>query len=104
MINRPWGTGSSIHSLYKYNKKEHKHRLGNSSWKPKDGDLCVCVKHGGDYFYYYTAMRKQLSGVYKNVGSFGAYVFGEKCGELPDRDFHLLLAGELIDIKAEVKQ
>lgn len=91
-----WGAGNRPRSIYLYKDKEHKHRMGNCAWLPKDGDLCVCVKASGDCFDDYVAMRIQKNGRYKMVGEFGAYAFGEPCGDLPNREFHLLQAGEEI--------
>ena len=92
-----WGFGNSSRNIYRYINYRHKDRMGCCDWLPSDEDLCVCIKHSGDCFDDYFAVRKQEDGKYKIVGKFGAYVFGSSRGELTERDFHLLLAGESID-------
>jgi hypothetical protein len=71
--------------------------MGSCEWLPEDDDLCVCIEPTGDCFDDYIAMREQDDGTFVKVGEFGAYAFGEDCGELPEREFHLLQAGERID-------
>lgn len=97
MMYRRWGAGGTKKAIYKYSDKEHKHRMGSCDWLPKDGDLCICVGHSGDCFSDYVAMRKTAKGTYEMVGKFGAYNFGKPVGELSDRDYHLLQAGEEIE-------
>lgn len=98
-INRVgrWNKGNNKREVYLYNDSEHKNRMGSCEWLPSDGDLCVCIEPSGDCFDRYVAMRKQPDGSYQKVGKFGAYAFGDSCGELPEREFHLLQAGENIN-------
>lgn len=96
MRNRPWGTGGTTKAVYKYDHERDQNRMGSCNWLPKDGDLCVCTQHAGDYFSDYFAVREQKLGGFKMVGKFGAYNFSEQCGTLSDKIFHLLQAGEVV--------
>lgn len=58
--------------------------------------ICVCVGHAGDYFHDYVAIRKSDDGMWRKVGRFGAYWFGEKVADLDERSFYLVQAGEPI--------
>ncbi len=95
-----WNKGNNKRRVYLYSDADHKDRMGNCDWLPEDGDLCVCIEPAGDCFDNYVAMRKQTDGSFTKVGRFGAYAFGESCGELQERDFHLLQAGEKISFAA----
>lgn len=46
-------------------------------------------------------MRKGEDGLWRRVGEFGAYVFGESLGKMPDREFHLMMAGEPVSFDFE---
>lgn len=94
MMNRQWGRGNTKMGVYIYNEAEHRRRMGSCKWLPKTGDLVVCCDHAGDCFNDYIAIRKQPNGMYKVVGEFGAYTFGEMEKKLDKREYHLLMAGE----------
>lgn len=98
---RGWRNGNTARHIYRYNHEEHEHRIGHCPWRPEDGDLCVCIEAAGDCFDNYVAMRQRDDGMYEVVGEFGAYIFGESCGELSKRDFHLLQAGEPISVEID---
>lgn len=66
--------------------------------------IVLVIAHGGrsgDYFHDYVAMRKGEDGLWRRVGEFGAYVFGESLGKMPDREFHLMMAGEPVSFDFE---
>lgn len=96
-IHRPWGQGGDIRGIYKYDHNRDENRMSHRGWLPKDGDLCVCIAHSGDYFSNYIVMKKTKErGKVRMVGKFGAYNFGKKVGTLRKKNFHLLQAGEII--------
>lgn len=55
-------------------------------------------------FYDYFALRLNDDGKLTKVGEFGAYVFGKQVGQLQKREFHLIQAGEPIDMFPMYKQ
>jgi hypothetical protein len=91
-----WRQGNIRKNIYKYNEKLHKNRMGHCDFLPNDGDLCICVEPAGDCFDRYVVVRKCDDGCYVMVGEFGAYAFGDSCGTVNDREFHLLQAGEQV--------
>ena len=94
---RPWGRDGDIRGIYKYSHDRDGNRIGHCNWLPKDGDLCICIAHSGDYFSDYVVMRKvKGNGKVRMVGKFGAYNFGKRIGTLRKKNFHLLQAGEAI--------
>lgn len=99
---RPWGVSAKNGELYRYDRVKDKGLIGHCTWKPKDGDICVCTGHSGDYFHDYIALRKSADGLYRMVGKFGAYRFGQKVGQIKERDFFLAQAGEPVTL--EIKQ
>lgn len=98
-FDRRWGAAGGEQHVFAY--KGDGHRVGHCPWRPSDGDYCVRVKHSGDYFHDYVAMRKGEDGLWRRVGEFGAYVFGESLGKMPDREFHLMMAGEPVSFDFE---
>ena len=97
MMYRPWGGGGIKKGIYKYDHKRDEHRMGGCDWLPKDGDICICTDHSGDYFSDYFVVREVKPQEFKKVGIFSAYNFSEQEGKLSERIFHLLLAGETIN-------
>lgn len=94
-----WRKGNDKMGVYRYVDAEHKHRMGSCEVLPVDGDLVVCTDHSGDCFDSYVIIRWGRKGFdtgFEVTGEFGAYVFGEKLMTLPKRDYHLLLAGEMV--------
>ena len=91
--------GNSKKYVYQYSENRDKDRMGNCVFLPKDGDYCVCIEPSGDCFDNYFVIRKQTNGKHKIVGYFGAYSFGEEIMKLSDRNFHLFLAGEEVDLR-----
>jgi hypothetical protein len=99
-----WGGGAAERDLVQYSDERHRDRMGHCKWFPSDGDFCVCVKHSGDCFYSYMAIRKEEDGTWRKIGDFGAYVFGEKIGKIDEREFFLLQAGELVSLTIDKDQ
>jgi len=93
-----WGNGNSIRGIYRYYDEKHKRRMGSCSWLPKDGDLCLCTGHTGDYFNDYVALKKTKGGKYQKHHRFGAYTFGKRLMYIPEKKFHLLLGGMKVDL------
>lgn len=91
-----WGIAAQNRIAYRYDHAKHKHLMGYCKWLPKDGDVCVCTGHSGDCFHNYFAMRRGNDGLWRMVGTFGAYGFGEPLGEIENRAYHLLQAGEAV--------
>lgn len=95
-MKRSWGGNAQTGKIYEY-RAEHKDRMGNCDWLPEPGDMCICMEHAGDWFYYYVALRKQPSGQWKRVGKFGAYQFGELAEhQLSEKELNLALAWRLV--------
>jgi len=92
-----WNCRGGHQNVYQYDENRDKDRMGDCSWLPKHGDLCVRVADSGDCFHNYVAIRRE-NGKYKKVGKFGAYIFGKKICKLKDRTYHLILAGEEIEL------
>lgn len=104
-----WNKGNDAQHVYPYVHKRDEHRIGDCNFKPEDGDLCLCVEPSGDYFDNYVVIRKKPdgrnqdpdfydTGTWRVVGEFGAYVFGISVYSIPTREFHLLMAGEMVQL------
>lgn len=87
-----WRDPATKQGVYRYTA-EDRHRMGNCSWLPEPGDLCVCEKLVGDCFYQYVALRSCGEGKCRRVGRFSAYVFGKLVCVLEDDVFHLWCSG-----------
>lgn len=101
-----WGGGAVIRGIYRLGK-DCPERVG-SCWakgRLREGDLLLCEQHAGDCFYNYwliDARSVNINGdlVCKLVlECIGAYTLGKIVTTLSSRDYHLLLAGETVDIK-----
>lgn len=96
-----WGAGNEVGALYVVAKN----RLGNNDIQPKTGVLAVCTVHAGDCFYYYRLLEqcKNVFGeptTYYSLGlRFGSYTLRESDMKLTNRQFHLLMAGDTIQLK-----
>ena len=85
-MNRGWGGDARAGDLVEY-KAEHRDRMGHCDWLPEPGDLCVVGTLSGDCFYKYTAFRDGVQ-----VGTFGAYQFGE-----PSTEYRVKMVIEKVD-------
>jgi hypothetical protein len=66
----------------------------------KSGDLLLCVKHSGDYFYDYALLERNPNGlkVLLPEGVCGYHLGQPTAEQLTARECHLLMAGESIPI------
>ena len=96
-MNPKWRIGATNGIIYRYDHDRDKCRMGNCEWLPKDGDLCLCIGHSGDYFHDYVVLIKSEDGRMVKSGEFSAYSFGVEVGKLCKRSFHLVQAGEPIE-------
>ena len=104
MINKSWRSVASNKNIYLYINKSEEDRKGNNKFFPMDGDFCLCVGHSGDCFHDYIALKKLGNGKYKMYGKYGAYGSGNKICEIDNRTYHLLQAGEEVEIEELDKQ
>lgn len=89
-MNNRWNSGDVCASnVVRYSEARDRRRMGACKWLPSDGDLCVCIALSGDCFYRYVAVRKGDDGIYRKVGAFGAYFFGEGVRNI-DTDWFLI--------------
>ena len=93
-----WNCRGGHGKVFRYIESEHNHRIGQCGFTPSDGDLCIRVADAGDCFHTYISVRKTKDGRYVRVGEFGAYIFGKEVCTLSERKFHLICAGELVEI------
>lgn len=95
---RNWGGGRDVGCVIRFTEADN-HRLGNNEPRVslRDGDLALCVRHSGDYFYDYRLLVRTPQDQYTLGTAFGAY----ECGmsqKIPGQKFHLLMAGLPTDL------
>lgn len=97
-MDRPWGSGASIGTMYKLSKKDLD-RVGSCwmSGRLMVGDLVLCIRHSGDCFYDYILVEEGAN-FYEGIpgSEFGSYTLGTKVKEFSNKEYHLLAAGETI--------
>jgi hypothetical protein len=98
--DRAWGVSAEVGALYRVVDIA---RVGHT-WKPSVGDLAVCVGHSGDHFYDYKVIVPMGEDSYMFGKSFGAYSgCADKVRKLSKREYHLLMAGEIITREMQVE-
>lgn len=105
-VTSNWNTGGHYPGLVLVLREEDFAQVSNCWMKGrlKAGELIMCTKHAGDYFWYYALLEHvgkntHNKEIYKlNLRSeFGAYVLGETTSYQPThREFHLLMAEEQV--------
>ena len=101
-FGRNWGGGYNVGKLIRLGSKDND-RLGYAQGVVlKDGDLALCIAHSGDWFNSYRLLKKSKDGKFKLGKLFGAYECGEAV-KITSRTFHLLMAGEVVDVPEAVR-
>lgn len=105
-MSRPWGTGNCVGQLYRLTEQDLP-RIGHG-WmegRLRVDDLALCSRHSGDFFFDYILVQKYVNGLRGIPESvFGSYALGnEDPLQLTARQFHLLMAGEFIEVSEALR-
>lgn len=102
-----WNGTAKTRTIYRVDDERYcNSRIGNcwAEGRLKMLDLLLCDKQSGDCFYDYylidyTNFRNKL-GVHMKLIPYriGAYKMGEELHTLNDREYHLLMAGEEVEV------
>lgn len=102
MHNRPWGEGQQLGAVYVLSEDDNS-RFGSHWFKGRvrDGDVVLCTEHSGDCFYNYKLFHVYGNGLMLCTDSprMCGYCLGKLAeGELSAREYHLLMAGEMVEM------
>ena len=102
MMDRKWGGSQSIGVIYILSEEDND-RFGSHWFKGriKDGDVVLCTAHSGDCFYDYKLIHIYGNGLEllddsPRICGYGLGVESE--AELTSREYHLLMAGEFVEM------
>ena len=98
-MDRPWGQGNIIGAVYTVTQEHLDDYRIDASKKVSVGTRLLCCKHSGDCFYDYKILgHSPLMCKVTIVGETWGYSLSGEARKLTDREFHLLLAGENVNI------
>jgi len=98
-----WRGGRTVGVVYVLDAEVDNKRFGSHWFKGrvKDGDVVLCTEHSGDCFYDYKLIQVYANGleICSDSPRICGYTLGrESQGVLTAREYHLLMAGEMVQM------